>query len=350
MNAKKPKAQKRPKAPKKPEPEDLIPPDGACKNCGTTLTGAYCNQCGQRADEPRRVVIGLVQDFLVDTLAIDGKLARSIALLFWRPGRLARRYLNGKRVNYSPPFRLYLFASVFFFLFAFALIGTPSGIEKPIDTDARTEEVITEIESEDPETAAKLRALREAQEKPAQEEPSEESDGDAAVEKRGSGIKREWDALDYEGPDWLEPHARKMYEAAQRAFEDPRLFFAQSKENLTRVMLLAPVVYALILVLLYVYRRKFYIYDHFVVSLYMHAALYAYLLVALLLSRIPVVGVWLAAIPLIWGWLQPFAVFRQAYGSNWVSVFMKWTISIAVYFSLLALIITLGFSVSLYQS
>ena len=90
-----------------------------CKNCGAALTGAYCHQCGQRADEPRRVVIGLVQDFLVDTLAIDGKLARSLGLLLWRPGRLARRYLDGRRVYYSPPFRLYLFASVFFFLTAF---------------------------------------------------------------------------------------------------------------------------------------------------------------------------------------------------------------------------------------
>ncbi len=141
-----------------------------------------------------------------------------------------------------------------------------------------------------------------------------------------------------------------MFEALQRVVDDPRLFFAQSKENLPRVLLLAPVVYALILVLLYVYRRKFYVYDHFVVSLYMHAALYAYLLAALLLSLIPGVGPFLAAIPLIWGWLQPFAVFRQAYGSNWVSAFLKWAISVTVYFTLLVIIITLGFSVSLYNS
>ena len=308
-----------------------------CKNCGAALTGAYCHQCGQRADEPRRVVIGLVQDFLVDTLAIDGKLARSIGLLFWRPGRLARRYLDGKRVFYSPPFRLYLFASVFFFIFAFAMIGVPEGANKDggasVNLPVITEELIAEVEEVDREAAAELRESKEAR--------------DAG---ETTGIQKKWEDLDYQGPDWLEPHAEKMYRAAQRAIDDPRLFFAQSKENLPRVMLLAPVVYALILLLLYVYRRKFYVYDHFVVSLYMHAALYAYLLLAMLLSMIPVVGPWLAAVPLIWGWLQPFAVFRQAYGSNWVSVTLKWLISVTVYFTLLALIILLGFSVSLYQS
>lgn len=328
-----------------------------CKNCGATLTGAYCHQCGQRADEPRRVVIGLVQDFLVDTLAIDGKLARSIGLLLWRPGRLARRYLDGKRVYYSPPFRLYLFASVFFFIFAFAMVGTPNPGGDMLAVDAAgnltlSEAAIEDIEAADPDAAEELRALNDELKAGAQTGVQANATGaEGETEKDDVPYtEREWDHDGYSGPEWLEPHLIRMFEASQRVVEDPRLFFAQSKENLPRVMLLAPVVYALILLLLYFYRRKFYVYDHFVVSLYMHAALYAYLLLAMLLSLIPVVGAWLAAIPLIWGWLQPFAVFRQAYGSNWVSVTLKWLISVTVYFTLLALIITLGFSVSLYQS
>ncbi len=315
--------------------------EAECKNCGTVLIGDFCYQCGQRADEPRRVVIGLVQDFLVDTLAIDGKLARSIVLLLWRPGRLAQRYLEGRRVYYSPPFRLYLFASVFFFLLAFALIVKPNigangemaGGAKPATI---SEDVIQDLEAVDPAAAAELRAL-------------DTKKAAAGVETESIKGKK-WEELEYQGPDWFEPHARKMYEAALRAFDDPRLFFAQSQENMPRILLLAPVVYALILMLLYVYRRKFYIYDHFVVSLYMHAALYAYLLIALVLSFIPVIGPWLAAVPLLWGWLQPYAVFRQAYGSGRISAFLKWLISITIYFSLLASIITLGLSVSLYQS
>ncbi|MEL6212932.1 MAG: DUF3667 domain-containing protein, partial [Pseudomonadota bacterium] len=106
-----------------PPPSAKLNADGHCRNCGEALSGDYCWNCGQAASEPRRLVIGLVQDFFVETLSIDGKLIRTLSLLLTRPGRLARRYLDGQRVRFSPPFRLYLFTSVFFFLALFLAIG-----------------------------------------------------------------------------------------------------------------------------------------------------------------------------------------------------------------------------------
>lgn len=307
-----------------------------CQNDGTKLTGDYCHTCGQSADEPRRAVIGLVQDFFVDTLAIDGKLARTLALLLTRPGVLARRYLDGQRVRYSPPFRLYLFASVFFFLTAFWMAGLDrvKGIDETL-----TEETLQELEESDPEAAAQWRRLKEGVSEDGQEN-----------EESGSLANESWDSVNYDGPAWLEPHLKRMFEATQRVIKDPRLFIAESRQNLPRTLLLAPLLYALLLMLLYVHRRKFYVYDHFVVSLYMHAALYAYLLLSLLLSRIPGFGVLLLWIPLIWGWWQPAAALRQAYGSGWVAVVIKWAISITIYFTGVILIVTLGLTYSLYQS
>lgn len=321
-----------------------------CKNCGAKLTGDYCHACGQRADEPRRAVIGLVQDVFVDTLAIDGKLAKTVFLLLSRPGRLARRYLDGKRVSYSPPFRLYLFASVFFFLAVFSLVNI--GPVEPADVTL-TDEMISEVEASDPAAAARLRDLAERQsaERSAAETPGENAQG--APETEGVSLSlgdASWEDADYDGPAWLEPYLRRMFEAGQRAVQDPRLFVSESRQNLPRVLLLAPVVYALVLLLLYVYRRKFYVYDHFVISLYMHAALYAYLLLAMLLSLIPLLGGWIWWLPLAWGWLQPFVVFRQAYGSNWISAFGKWAVSIVIYLSVLSVLITFGITYSLYQS
>lgn len=307
-----------------------------CQNDGTKLTGDYCHTCGQSADEPRRAVIGLVQDFFVDTLAIDGKLARTLALLLTRPGVLARRYLDGQRVRYSPPFRLYLFASVFFFLTAFWIAGLDriKGIDETL-----TEETLQEIEESDPEAAAQLRRLKEGTSEGGEEETESISLGNES-----------WESVNYDGPVWLEPHLKRMFEATQRVIRDPRLFISESRQNLPRTLLLAPLLYAFLLLLLYAYRRKFYVYDHFVVSLYMHAALYAYLLLSLILSRIPGFGVLLLWIPLIWGWWQPAAVLRQAYGSSWVSVVIKWAISVAIYFTGVILIVTLGLTYSLYQS
>ncbi|MEM9169395.1 MAG: DUF3667 domain-containing protein [Pseudomonadota bacterium] len=317
-----------------------------CQNCGTALIGEHCHMCGQSAYEPRRAVIGLVQDFFVDTLAIDGKLFRTIWLLLTRPGRLARRFLDGQRVRYSPPFRLYLFASVFFFLavFDFNVLGWMRPGAPDDDAPPAVRAQLT-VDGEDGDVTL----LSNRPEKPADEpEDVSPSDDDSAVVAEDIQ-DTPWEKVDYDGPDWLEPYAKQMYEAGQSAFDDPRLFLAQTKENLPRALLFAPVFYALLLLLLYVYRRRFFVYDHFVVSLYMHAALYAYLIIAILISKIPGVGV-LFVVPLVWGWFQPFVVFRQAYGSGWVSAFLKWVLSIGLYYLGLVAIVTLGLSYTLYNS
>ena len=335
-----------------------------CRNCGTKLAGDYCHVCGQSAEEPRRAVIGLVQDVFVETLAIDGKLIRTLALLFARPGRLARRYIDGKRVHYSTPFRLYLFTSVFFFLIGFSFIGDGSvnidgdGDENAIievqtglsDNDATNSEDIADAIGDAREALDEASIDNEALDeslKRIEEDPEAAAEAAETAERRFRDST--WEDVDFDGPAWLEPHAKKLYDAGKRVADDPRLFFAQTRENLPRVLLLAPVIYTLLLLLLYVYRRKYLVYDHFIVSLYMHAALYAYLLAAMLISKIPLFG-FLWFVPIVWGAAQPLLVFRQAYGSNWFSVVVKWMISNFLYLASVTLIFTLGLTFSLYQS
>ena len=314
-----------------------------CLNCGTALQGDYCYQCGQAAKDTRRLFIGLVQDVFIETLAIDGKLIRSIALLLWRPGRVARRFLDGQRVRYSPPFRLYLFTSVFFFLALFAVLKLPDGPPEQVGPDSDV--ALNAAEMEDMRELANDLAVNGVTDL---EDVLDDID---SGEVNRSFQDETWEEdVSYSGPAWLEPHVKRMYEAAQRTAKDPRLMIASTRANLPRFLLIAPVIYGLTLMLLYVYRRKYLIYDHFIVSLYMHAALYAYLLLALLLSRVPVIGWWLIAPPLLWATLQPFAVFRQAYASNWFSVVIKGSISLAIYLLVFSLIITLGLSFALYQS
>lgn len=311
------------KAKAKPAPPPSVT---QCQNCGATITGKYCHHCGQVAEEPRRAAVGLVQDVFVDTLSIDSKLARSLALLLYKPGVLARRYLDGKRASYSPPFRLYLFASVFFFFVLFATSGNQEGL---LGFDPTADEQALETLSE---------------EKPA--EVSVTLDG---IEPGTEFSDMKWGEIDYNGPAWFEPHAEKLFNAAQNVRKDPRLFVAQIRENVPRTLLLAPVVYGLLLALLYVYRRTHLLYDHFVASLYMHAALYAYLVLAMVLSAVPIIGgLWF--IPLLWGWAQPILVFRHVYGSGWMSAWGKWAISMSLYFIAFLAITTLGISFALYQS
>ena len=86
-----------------------------CTNCGVAMRGAYCAACGQR-DEPLRQPIGrFLKAAFVEFLGVDGRLWRSLGILFLRPGRLTRVYLAGQRVCYIRPLRLYLTASLLFF-------------------------------------------------------------------------------------------------------------------------------------------------------------------------------------------------------------------------------------------
>lgn len=296
-----------------------------CANCGAMLQGEYCHVCGQRGKEPRRVVIGLVQDVIVETLSVDSKLARTIWTLFRAPGRLAKAYISGQRVRYSPPFRLYLFTSVLFFAAAFWMLTAQFGLDAP------------------PEDTPTPTIEREA-EPSGEADDGDQSPDEAPFEEMNVNLGMP------EGTDWADAIELRLEAAGRRLQEDPRLFLAQARDNIPRVLLLAPLVYALQLVILYIYRRKILLYDHLIVSLYMHAALYAYLLLILGLTQIPAAGPWLAGLVGIWGVLQPYAVLRQAYGSNWFSVVMKGTAIHIGYVVMFVILITAGLGVALYNS
>lgn len=307
-----------------------------CTNCGTILTGDYCHACGQRAKEPRRLVIGLAQDIIVETLSVDSKLARTVWLLYRAPGRLAKAYVTGKRVRYTPPFRLYLFTSVLFFAALFWQLSSTMGLDAPPDPNAAPTAGV-ESGMEEGSGADELAPV--APDPPGATTDRSSQDNGPNV-NLGIG----------EGTEWGGKLEERLEASWDRLQEDPRLFMAQARENVPRVLLLAPLVYALMLVILYIYRRKFLLYDHLITSLYMHAGLYGFLLAIMLSGQIPILGGWLALIIGIWGVLQPYAVLRQVYGSNWFSVVIKGTIIHVVYFTVLTLLVTAGLGVALYNS
>jgi uncharacterized protein DUF3667 len=111
-----------------------------CANCHQPLNGRYCSACGQRY-EPH---IHSLREFLSEAAEVithaDSRLWRTIYPLLFRPGFLTREFLRGRRARYLPPFRLYIVASVLFFLIAsfgshtpqFVGIGTDDGIPKSV--------------------------------------------------------------------------------------------------------------------------------------------------------------------------------------------------------------------------
>lgn len=80
----------------------------ACLNCGAELAGAHCHACGQKA-RVHRTLHAFGHDFLHSVLHFDGKIWRTLPLLFWNPGQLTRRYVHGERAKFVSPLALFLF-------------------------------------------------------------------------------------------------------------------------------------------------------------------------------------------------------------------------------------------------
>ncbi|MEM0985426.1 MAG: DUF3667 domain-containing protein [Pseudomonadota bacterium] len=296
------------------------------------------------------MVIGLVQDVIVDTISVDSKLARTLGMLLWRPGRLARNYLDGKRVRYTAPFRLFLFSSLLFFLLAWSSVPFEA-LEPSLNNEA----------GEEGQSVAGRDASNEGltpipiPDGPTQTGDGQESEREPTVEAEASATCE--DSLTDRSPSievWMCEHIVPAFErielAGERAQDDPRLFFAQLRDNIPRVMLLAPILYAVTLAVLYIYRRRYLVYDHLIVSLYMHAALYVYLSAAMVAFWLPLIGGLLAGLLLLYAAFQPLLVYRQAYGSNWLSAILKYLVSNAVYFSMVSVLLVLGVGYALYQS
>lgn len=92
----------------------------SCLNCGNPLAGRFCSQCGQRAIPPYPTVREFLGDAWQEFSGYDGRFARTLRALFRKPGSLTREVLEGRRARYISPLRLYLTASLVYFLVAAA--------------------------------------------------------------------------------------------------------------------------------------------------------------------------------------------------------------------------------------
>ena len=131
----------------RPQDEDVAAPEPAprathCANCGAELRGEFCCECGQRAREFRLSFARFVGELAAEIFDSDSRLWRTLGPLALRPGFLSREYLDGRRVRYLPPLRLYLVASLLFFVLDGFL-----GAAIRISTDPVTDEPVAGSDS-----------------------------------------------------------------------------------------------------------------------------------------------------------------------------------------------------------
>ncbi|HSJ26146.1 MAG TPA: DUF3667 domain-containing protein [Longimicrobiales bacterium] len=89
---------------------------GTCPNCDTPLVGRYCHACGQkRIDEEERRFSHFVAEFIREVTLLDGRAARSLTRLLFRPGTVDRDWIAGRRRQHMAPVTLFLLANLLYF-------------------------------------------------------------------------------------------------------------------------------------------------------------------------------------------------------------------------------------------
>ncbi len=94
----------------------------SCKNCSSAITANFCGNCGQR--RYRRINRSyLAEEVQYSFIHMNKGFWHSVKKIFLNPGRSAREFIDGNRVNYYKPLTLaFLLSGIAAFL-AFQIIG-----------------------------------------------------------------------------------------------------------------------------------------------------------------------------------------------------------------------------------
>ncbi|HVP07241.1 MAG TPA: DUF3667 domain-containing protein [Candidatus Acidoferrum sp.] len=97
-----------------------------CPNCGHQLhqQDNFCPSCGQENHDLHVPFRHLVLEGLEGFIHFDSKSYRTIKALLFKPGFLTGEFKSGRRAQYVPPIRLYVFVSFLFFLVLSLSSGT----------------------------------------------------------------------------------------------------------------------------------------------------------------------------------------------------------------------------------
>lgn len=89
-----------------------------CLNCGYPFNGQekFCAECGQKNKGQKLKFSDFINEIFKGFTSWDAKFWRTIFPLLFKPGKVSRDYIEGKRIRYVNPFRFYLTSSIIFFL------------------------------------------------------------------------------------------------------------------------------------------------------------------------------------------------------------------------------------------
>ena len=188
-------------------------------------------------------------------LHIDGRLWRTLPDLMLRPARLTRAYLEGHRAPQIPPLRLFLVVLLMIFL-----VGGLTSQRKAVIIDHRAG------------AGTQISAKPLAQLTPAERANITESLSHGST-KFDLGKSNQ-------------PAATWLKDRVTRTLNDPERFYLIMEQWAERFAFLMLPISALLLSVVFVFQRRFYLFDHTIFSLHSLSAMGIAIIAAMLLSTI----------------------------------------------------------------
>lgn len=330
-----------------------------CADCGTELVGQFCHQCGQPA-HIHRSLLHLGEELLHGVMHFDGRIWRTLPLLAFRPGRLTREWVFGKRSRYVSPLAMFLFTVfLMFFVISFGLGGGGADVTSNMseadraalaaDLQTARDEIAASAGPESNGSAEKVGgAAITAVEKGLGVIPS----APVAKTKRTDGFKDgSWQAAVHDAaasgqlkPSFGDEH---LNEKITKKLLNPDLAVYKIQQTAYKFSFLLIPISIPFVALLFLWRRGFTLYDHGVFVLY---SLTAVSILAMLVSIVAPLGGAFTAVLATLAWMtvpvHMFAQLKGAYGLSWFSAgwrtFVLLNFCIFAFTLFLLAIITLG--------
>ncbi|SFN64949.1 Protein of unknown function [Bizionia echini] len=118
-----------------------------CKNCEKTYSDsfAFCPHCGQKRNDQLTLKV-LFYNTISNYFSFDARFFKSFFPLMLKPGFLAKKFIEGKRLLYLHPAQMYLFISlVFFFLFSFVEKDQAQQLDATLAKTMKKERVVDSL-------------------------------------------------------------------------------------------------------------------------------------------------------------------------------------------------------------
>ena len=369
-----------------------------CANCGTELRGEFCYECGQSIKSVIQPVSHMLEDAGDLFFHLDERVIHTLPPLYTKPGFLTLEYFSGRRVRYIAPFRLmFVFCLMAFFLMHLALGDSGAdALSGKVEKDdiaafqaAETPDAVRDIYKdqarelteamEAPGLPASARSglemtrnmVRESANRRLVELKAEPIAADSA--EAVGGLKHRNDNSWFNRATvvdigWLPDSVNRRFAVGIAHFKANILQVIdggpQKKEAFRRIMegffsvlpqtlfFMIPV-FALILKLFYVFRRRLYM-EHIIVALHSHAFLFISLLVLMLLAfakdaiqpHLAFAGVVITLVQIaMWIWMPVYLLIMQkrVYRQGWPMTILKYWLIGSIYFWLLLIAVSVAF-------